>query len=131
MAKDQRLRIGMWKMVFMLLITWLTPFSGLGNLIFLWNNNHYRRRSAIALGIGLGAGVIPHVVLGTQGWTFSHALEGIQLGMDIWMTLDAVAAYKKSRAGKAAAAITKTTKAVKSKKATRKKTSKKSTRRRS
>ncbi len=35
MAKDQRLRIGVWKMVFMLLITWLTPFSGLGNLIFM------------------------------------------------------------------------------------------------
>ncbi len=132
MAKDQTLRIGIWKMVFMLLITWLTPFSGLGNLIFMWNNDHYRRRSAIALGVGLGAAVIPHIVIGTMhGWTFSHALEGTQLGMDIWMTFDAVAAYKKSRAARTAVATagsTKTTTKAKSKKSTRKKASKKTAR---
>ncbi|MCP4364673.1 MAG: hypothetical protein GY800_05175 [Planctomycetes bacterium] len=131
MAKDQTLRIGIWKMVFMLLITWLTPFSGLGNLILMWNNDHYRRRSAIALGVGLGAGVIPHAVLGTQGWSFSHIMEATQLGMDIWMTFDAVAAYKKSRAARTAvttAGTTRTTTKAKSKKSTRKKASKKATR---
>ncbi len=132
MAKDQTLRVGSWKMVFMLLITWLTPFSGLGNLIFLWNNDHYRRRSAIALGVGLGAAVIPHAVTGAMHWwTFSHALEGIHLGMNIWMTLDAVAAYKKSTAARTAVATAgakKTTTKAKSKKSTRKKAAKKATR---
>ncbi|MCP4363823.1 MAG: hypothetical protein GY800_00760 [Planctomycetes bacterium] len=107
MAKDQTLRVGVWKMVFMLLITWLTPFSGLGNLIFMWNNNHYRRRSIIALGVGLGAGVIPHIVLGALhgGW-FAYLLEGTQLGMDIWMTVDAVTAYRICQAAKSGGSAT-------------------------
>ncbi len=134
MAKDQTLRIGIWKMVFMLLITWLAQLPGLGNLIFMWNNDHYRRRSAIALGVGLGAGVILHVVVAASfGWP-GNFFRLIYLGTAIWMTLDAVAAYKKSRAARTAVATagsTKTTTKAKSKKSTRKKASKKTARRKS
>ena len=134
MAKDQTLRIGIWKMVFMLLITWLAQLPGLGNLIFMWNNDHYRRRSAIALGVGLGAGVIPHaVVAASYGWP-GNFFRLIYLGTAIWMTFDAVAAYKKSRAAKtsvATAGTTKTTTKAKSKKSTRKKASKKAARKKS
>lgn len=98
MAKAKMPQVGGWKLVFMLLITWLTWFSGLGNLIFLWNDLHYRKRAAIALGVGLGAAVIPHATLvSTQGWLFGHFFEAVQLGMDVWMTLDAISAYKKYR----------------------------------
>ncbi|MHC4198017.1 MAG: hypothetical protein ACYSRP_08950 [Planctomycetota bacterium] len=131
MAKDQRLRIGVWKMVFMLLITWLAQLPGLGNLLFMWNNDHYRRRSAIALGVGLGAGVIPHaVVAASYGWP-GNFFRLIYLGMAIWMTLDAVAAYKKSVAAGTAVATagtTRTTTKAKPKKSTRTKASKKATR---
>lgn len=108
MAKAETPRIGGWKFVFMLLITWLTWFSGLGNLIFLWNDLHYRKRAAIALGVGLGAAVIPHATLvSTQGWLFGHIFEAVQLGMDIWMTFDAISAYKKYRPAARAAAESK------------------------
>ncbi len=131
MAKDQTLRIGIWKMVFMLLITWLAQLPGLGNLIFLWNNDHYRRRSAIALGVGLGAGVIPHaIVAASYGWP-GNFFRLIYLGMAIWMTFDAVAVYKKSEAARTAVATAgtaKTTTKARSKKSTRKKASKKTAR---
>lgn len=103
-------------------------------MIFMWNNDHYRRRSAIALGVGLGAGVILHVVVAASfGWP-GNFFRLIYLGTAIWMTLDAVAAYKKSRAARTAVATagsTKTTTKAKSKKSTRKKASKKTARKKS
>lgn len=110
MAKAKTPCVGGWKFVFMLLITWLTWFSGLGNLIFLWNDLHYRKRAAIALGVGLGAAVIPHATLvSTQGWFFGHFFEAVQLGMDIWMTFDAISAYKKYRPVKSTGTVSKPT----------------------
>ncbi|MFQ5687170.1 MAG: hypothetical protein ACE5GV_10960 [Candidatus Scalindua sp.] len=47
--------VGTGKLVGMLLVTWLTFsfFIRLGNLVWLWNDMHYRRRAAIALGLSL------------------------------------------------------------------------------
>ena len=113
MAKSTKLQIGGWKLVFMLLITWLTPFSGLGNLIFCWRDRHYRHRAIIALAVAVGVGLIPHPVMGgVFGWVFRAAW----VGMSVWMTFDALAVYKLCRgqrsaaSGSAAATATKTKK---------------------
>ncbi len=37
-----------------LVINWLTPLVGLGNLIFLWRDKGHRRRASVALGLTLG-----------------------------------------------------------------------------
>ncbi len=116
MAKSTKLQIGGWKLVFMLLITWLTPFSGLGNLIFCWRDRHYRHRAIIAVAVAVGVGLIPHAVMGSVfGWIFRVAW----VGMGVWMTFDAFAVYKLCRrqrsatAGSAAATATKTKKKTK------------------
>ncbi len=103
--------------MFMLLITWLTPFSGLGNLIFCWHDRHYRRRAIIALAVAVGVGLIPHAVTGgVFGWVLSHVFRAAWVGMGVWMTFDAFAVYKLCRgqrsaaSGFAAATATKTKK---------------------
>ncbi len=91
MANDQTVRVGVWKLVFMLLITWLTPFSGLGNLLFLWNDHHFRLRAIIALAVTLAIAIpLYHLYTGVL----------IHLGMNVWMTLDAIAAFKRSEAAR-------------------------------
>lgn len=103
--------------MFMLLITWLTWFSGLGNLIFCWRDRHYRHRAIIALAVSVGIGLIVHVVTsGVFGWIFGHAFVAAWIGMGVWMTFDAFAVYKLCRgqrsaaSGFAAATATKTKK---------------------
>jgi hypothetical protein len=92
-TRTRELRVGGWKLVVMLLITWLAQLPGLGNLIFLWKDLRHRRRAAIALGVGLGAGVIPHVVVASSfGWP-GNFFRLVYLGTAIWMTLDAIKAY--------------------------------------
>ncbi|MHC4197000.1 MAG: hypothetical protein ACYSRP_03685 [Planctomycetota bacterium] len=91
MAHDRTVNVGVWKMVFMLLITWLTPFAGLGNLLFLWRDHHFRLRAIIALAVTLAIAIpLYHLYTGI----FIH------VGMNVWMTLDAVAAFKRSEAAK-------------------------------
>ncbi len=94
MAQATKLQIGGWKLIFMLLITWLTPFSGLGNLIFCWRDRHYRDRAVIALAVAVVASLIPHAVMGGMGWTFSHIFRVVWVGMSAWMTFDAIKVYK-------------------------------------
>jgi hypothetical protein len=91
MANDRTVSVGIWKMVFMLLITWLTPFVGLGNLLFLWRDHHFRLRAIIALAVTLTI-AIPLYPL--YSGFFIH------LGLAVWMTLDAIAAFKRSEAAR-------------------------------
>ena len=129
--------VGTGKLVGMLLVTWLTfpLFIGLGNLIWLWNDMHYRRRAAIALGISFTTTLaviivlmpliavyvlISASILTLAGLPWSMAIElqnthfmlwmaaqfpitwpivAITLGMAIWMTLDALRAYKTYKPG--------------------------------
>ncbi len=94
MAKATKLRIGGWKLVFMLLITWPGMLPGLGNLIFCWRDRHYRDRAVIALAVSVVVGLIPHAVMGGMGWTFSHVFQVTHIGMGVWMTFDAIKVYK-------------------------------------
>lgn len=112
-------KVGTGKLVGMLLVTWLTfpLFIGLGNLLWLWNDIRYRRRAAIALGLSLGStlGVAIMVLPATMVFTLILAMFGVPpdtaamasihplimptitavpLGMAIWMTIDAVRAYR-------------------------------------
>ena len=91
MAKDQTVRVGFWKIVFMLLITWLTPFVGLGNLIFLWSDKSFRLRAIIALAVTLAIAVPLYPL---------YAGFFIHLGMAIWMTLDAITAFRRCQAAR-------------------------------
>jgi len=109
MAKAKAPRIGGWKFVFMLLITWLT-FSGLGNLIFLWNDLHYRKRAAIALGLSLGTWLIILILaISVFGAVLIPLAMWLPLGMAIWMTFDAISAYKKYRPVKSTGTVSKPT----------------------
>ncbi len=91
MANDQTVSVSGWKLVFMLLITWLTIFVGLGNLLFLWKDHHFRLRAIIALAVTLAI-AIPLYSLYTGFF--------IHLGMAVWMTLDAITAFKRSEAAR-------------------------------
>lgn len=117
--------IGGNKLAGMLLVTWLTfPFFiGLGNLVWLWNDIHYRRRASIALGLSLGNALVVTILVGplVMGWALILSLVGIPpgvtvlalvgapfmmpvigalpLGMAIWMTIDAVRAYRAYKLG--------------------------------
>ncbi len=91
MANDRTVNVSGWKLVFMLLITWLTPFVGLGNLLFLWRDHHFRLRAIIALAVTLALAIpLYHLYTGF----FIH------VGMAVWMTLDAIAAFKRSEAAR-------------------------------
>ncbi|MHA2069588.1 MAG: hypothetical protein ACXABY_34935, partial [Candidatus Thorarchaeota archaeon] len=59
----QEPRIGIGKLTVMLLITWLTLFVGLGNLIFLRTDSHYRTRAIIALSVGVGSAIAVSVLV--------------------------------------------------------------------
>ena len=96
--ESQTLRVDEGKLAAMLLITWLTGLAGLGNLIFLWSDLRYRRRAAIALGLTLGtAFIILILFLSIIGIVLILFAIWIPLGMAIWMTLDAISAYQKSK----------------------------------
>jgi hypothetical protein len=77
----------------MLLITWLTIFAGLGNLIFLWKDHHFRLRAIIALAVAvtftITAPLYPFYVVAL-----------VQVGMSVWMTLDAITAFRRSEAAR-------------------------------
>ncbi len=94
------------KFVGMLLVTWLTPFPGLLNLIFLWKNRPQRIRAIIALATGIAANICLAIVLDNLnplkpaiGILFYLALQlwGIVIGLDVWMTMEAHGAYKRSK----------------------------------
>ncbi len=96
--ESQTLRVDGTQLVVMLLITWLTCFVGLGNLIYLWRDLRYRKRAAIALGLTLGTGfIILFLIVSIIGIVFILFFIWIPLGMAIWMTVDAISAYEKSK----------------------------------
>lgn len=80
-------------MVFMLLITWLTIFAGLGNLIFLWKDKAFRLRAIIALAVAVTFTITAPL------YPFYVGLL-VQVGMSVWMTLDAITAFKRSEAAR-------------------------------
>lgn len=109
----------------LLIINWLTPLVGLGNLIFLWRDKKHRVRASIALGLTLGMIVIiipilfisflPPEPMATGISTLEYEAERLvyemevavlfqdyillgvffAAGMAIWMTVDALIAYSK------------------------------------
>ncbi len=91
MANDRTVNVDIWKLVFMLLITWLAMLPGLGNLIFLWRDKAFRLRAIIALAVTVAI-AIPLYQLYTGFF--------IHLGMAVWMTLDALTAFKRSEAAR-------------------------------
>lgn len=101
--ENKPLSISGGKLAGMLLITWLTfgLFVGLGNLIFLWNDMHHRRRAAVALGLTLGTGLISIILsVSIIGAPLVLIAIWIPLGMAIWMTIDACIAYSKYKVTK-------------------------------
>lgn len=96
MKKDKPvLQISGGKLTGMLLITWLTTFIGLGNLIFLWGDKRHRKRAAIALGLSLGTWLIILILaILVFGAVLIPLAVWLPLGMAIWMTIDAINAYK-------------------------------------
>ncbi|HHT9120261.1 MAG TPA: hypothetical protein ACFYD3_06945 [Candidatus Hypogeohydataceae bacterium YC41] len=83
------LKVGRGELAAMLVLTWLC-LPGLGQLIFLWNDKKRKVYACIALAVS-----------GTFGssflvWGESAAIFFIWFffGMAIWMTIDAINAYK-------------------------------------
>lgn len=111
---DHMIEVGVWKLAGMLLVTWIPfPFFvGLGNLIWLWRDMHYRRRAAVALGVSLRWSIaMLFMAVYAGGWYLLLAAFGVYwttavttvtmaitysvpLGLAVWMTIDAVKAYK-------------------------------------
>ena len=65
---------------------------GLGNLIFLWRDKSFRLRAIIALAVTVA-------IAFPLGITFFVGFF-IYLGMAVWMTLDAITAFKRSEAAR-------------------------------
>ncbi|MCB7128711.1 MAG: hypothetical protein J3T61_04160 [Candidatus Brocadiales bacterium] len=96
MEKDKPiLKVSGGKLTGMLLITWLTTLIGLGNLIFLWGDKRHRKRAALALGLSLGTWLIILILaISVFGAVLIPFAVWLPLGMAIWMTIDAINAYK-------------------------------------
>ena len=92
---SKRIEIGIGKLTAMILITWLTPLVGLGNLILLWADPYYKKRSIIALGVSIGSALGAAILVRLMGATeilYPLALL-VTIGMRVWMTVDAVHAH--------------------------------------
>ncbi|MEE9488773.1 MAG: hypothetical protein ACUZ8A_00920 [Candidatus Bathyanammoxibius sp.] len=89
--------VGFGKFLIMILVTWLTPFPGLANLLFLWPYPYYRSGACAALGISIA---IPFIIailaavglIGLADFSFYIAAI-IYFAMRVWMTLDAISAF--------------------------------------
>ncbi|MHC4197972.1 MAG: hypothetical protein ACYSRP_08710 [Planctomycetota bacterium] len=92
---SKRIEIGIGKLTAMILITWLTPLVGLGNLILLWADPYYKKRAIIALGVSIGSalgGTILVRLMGTAESLYPLALL-VTIGLRVWITVDAVHAH--------------------------------------
>ncbi len=89
--------VGLGKFLIMILVTWLTPFPGLGNIILLWNYPYYRAGAAAALALActsyLVIGILTFMSLVTLADISYIVAFVVVLGMRVWMTLDAVTAF--------------------------------------
>ncbi|MCB7129624.1 MAG: hypothetical protein NOU37_06600 [Candidatus Brocadiales bacterium] len=93
---EKVLRVGFVKFIIMLLVTWLTLFPGLGNLIFLWASPYYRIGAITALVIALGSSLAMWLLAGDSIFDIRYIILFIVIiAMKIWMTLDAVSAYER------------------------------------
>ena len=92
-----RTGVGFGKFLIMLLVTWLTPFPGLANLLFLWPFPYYRAGASTALGVSIACFLVVVILtstefIGVADVAFYVTLI-IILVMKIWMTMDAVRAF--------------------------------------
>ncbi len=87
--------VGIGRLTAMILITWLTPFVGLGNLILLWADPYYKKRAIIALSASIGSALAAPVLVHLMGTAESIYLLAllVTIGMRVWMTIDAVLAH--------------------------------------
>lgn len=89
--------VGFGKFLIMILVTWLTPFPGLANLLFLWPYPYYRTGASIAVGVSITSFLVIVILtaIGLIGLAEATVyIAGIIfLAMKIWMTLDAVSAF--------------------------------------
>lgn len=90
-------KIGIVKLIVIIAITWITPFAGLGNLIFIWANPNYRKNAIVALSITIVSSLVATILIHVAG--LSEAVHIVALliaaGMRVWMTIDAVNAYRR------------------------------------
>ncbi len=92
-----RTNVGFGKFLIMILVTWLTPFPGLANLLFLWPFPYYRAGAITALGISVACFLVIVILagIGLIGLADLAAviMFVILLAMKIWMTIDALSAF--------------------------------------
>lgn len=92
-----RTNVGFGKFLIMILVTWLTPFPGLANLLFLWPFPYYRAGAITALGISVACFLVI-VILAGIGLIGLADLAAVIIfivlfAMKIWMTIDALSAF--------------------------------------
>lgn len=92
-----RTNVGFGKFLIMILVTWLTPFPGLANLLFLWPFPYYRAGAITALSISV-ASFLVIVILAGIGLIGLADLAAVIIfiilfAMKIWMTIDALSAF--------------------------------------
>lgn len=92
-----RTGVGFGKFLIMLLVTWLTPFPGLANLLFLWPYPYYRAGASTALGVSITCFLVIVILtavelIGVADVAF-YVSWIIILAMKIWMTMDAISAF--------------------------------------
>lgn len=58
--------VGFGKFLIMILVTWLTLFPGLGNLIFLWYDLRYRNNAITALAVSFTCYIVIAVFAGVE-----------------------------------------------------------------
>ena len=93
--------VGFGKFLIMILVTWLTLFPGLGNLIFLWYDLRYRNNAITALAVSFTCYIVIAVLVGVEFVSMADLgyiiVFFIVLGLRIWMTLDAIKSYNESK----------------------------------
>ncbi|MEE9201412.1 MAG: hypothetical protein V3V45_08210 [Candidatus Brocadiales bacterium] len=92
-----RTNVGFGKFLIMILVTWLTPFPGLANLLFLWPFPYYRAGAITALGVSVACFMVI-VILAGIGLIGLADLAAVIIfiilfAMKIWMTIDALSAF--------------------------------------
>ncbi len=92
-----RTNVGFGKFLIMILVTWLTPFPGLANLLFLWPFPYYRSGAITALGISITCFIVIIILAGIGLIGLAdvavYIAAVIVFAMKIWMTIDAISAF--------------------------------------
>ncbi len=92
-----RTNVGFGKFLIMILVTWLTPFPGLANLLFLWPFPYYRSGAITALSVSVTCFLVIIILAGIGliglGDVVVYITVIILFAMKIWMTIDAISAF--------------------------------------